>query len=1360
MNMVFSRPHIDLRLLFFIAVGLNSCNTSVQLATDIPIAALPASFESCMSSISALKDRDAVACLYVEGATRVLESRVVSACSNERCDFGSWTLGAPGGKSPSGGSIPFSDPATLRGDIPARLVLFGTPSSDSDDTGLCPSPSSPIVENVTGPDFECLGSSLIDTTPNDCFTSFPIPVSIGDDGLNFALGAAPEFFYSSLFEAEVSQQGDSFSAVCASSQSRQRIGPPPQIRQLQLTLQGSGTGSVVADNLDFTCAKTGPSSQLCTADVFGGTQVNLIASSGTETRTSWDDSTCISDGSRCRVSIGNDSDGPVPVVLNLPLNRYPLTINLLETGFGRAPGDVRSTTLDANGDEVHCGPSPATCTFEFEYQTAVELTAIVPSSADNFAFTTWSSPCPDDRRQLNCPLVITQSTTVSATFEAGVFPLQVNVRGLGAVEEPDRAAGEPAIRCGPAISAADQQVCNRVVRQGEVVRLVARASNGTGEAFRTFATTEGLLPCSNAGAECAFTVGGRVDLQAIFTFPVSISSLVGEGSIASSPSRLSCSTGLNGICSERFDFGTNLELSATADPSATFIAWSEGLTELTSQPSYNLQVVSARNFNAVFGHTLVTTVVDDGDLTIYDGTSTRSCTSQGTTTNCNFAFPDNTALTLTAQPRTGSTLVGWFNNPSCTSTSMECMLNINTNQDVRARFAYQLEASISGNGLGLVTGGGLNCSPDGSGCVATQPSGSQFQLRAEASSGYGWLSWAGDCAGAQSPNCDVLIAGPKSPRAPYRFDAEFGCMVNVSISGRGSVSSTPTGLGTGNPTMGTFPCGSSVSLLATPGTNSPVPVWFGPGTEACGTANTCAITPTAGQAVSLRFSQPLSISSAPIGTGNRVTTQNTSVLDCPSTCNALITDNTSVTLIAVPGTGFRFDQWPDGPCAGSTSPICTFDMNQPRTMSPPNFVRQVILSIDAVGAPGNVDINLGATNAICSTEQTCRYTVDSGTQVILNGTATSGGMFIGFDSIECPPGLNECTLTINADTTVRATFHEALRVQFESDGISIASGSCVRSTSPTGIDACIGEAGEIQLTALPGTQVILQATPNAVVNFDGWFDPGSGTLISTRSTESFALNRGVGTRVVRARFNESWGITVQIQDASRGRITAIGINNALSNCTHLSTPGQCELRLPRTLTSVTLHATPSTDGVGWSTNYVSGCNTGGGSSNDCTVNFDASQQQRVVQVRFVYPISFAQNVMDQAISNSGCPSCHVGPNGLARASNLFFAEGNINNIRPLRDIYDELVCQNCTTSDCCNILQERVTNCLNPPSGGIGTGRIRLPDDNPDNSYLLQMPLTESPDFCLNHGGSIWPTTTNNNYVIVRDWIRGGAPFN
>ncbi len=241
--------------------------------------------------------------------------------------------------------------------------------------------------------------------------------------------------------------------------------------------------------------------------------------------------------------------------------------------------------------------------------------------------------------------------------------------------------------------------------------------------------------------------------------------------------------------------------------------------------------------------------------------------------------------------------------------------------------------TVAKSGLGdiLSSPSGIDC---GSVCSALYPAGTSIDLTATAASGYDFAFWTGACSGAV-PNCSLTTVD-----GVLNVTANFFPLGSKQYSL--SVGKTKVNRGTGSITAadGTIDCGSTckrkyyhdtpVYLSARADTNSVFTGWSG----ACSGVGLCAVTMDKSKSVRATFVGPYKLkvvkSSKRKGAGLVNSTQ--SGIDCGSTCSAVYSPGTIVTLNAVPADGSTFTGWgPMSVCYGTGS--CTVSMDKARTVT-------------------------------------------------------------------------------------------------------------------------------------------------------------------------------------------------------------------------------------------------------------------------------------------------------------------------------------------------------------------------------------------------------------------------------------------
>jgi uncharacterized repeat protein (TIGR02543 family) len=282
----------------------------------------------------------------------------------------------------------------------------------------------------------------------------------------------------------------------------------------------------------------------------------------------------------------------------------------------------------------------------------------------------------------------------------------------------------------------------------------------------------------------------------------------------------------------------------------------------------------------------------------------------------------------------------------------------------------------------------------------------------------------------------------------------------------------------------------------------------------------------------------------------------------------------------------------DGNCAGG--PIGTYEIQYWQGQSTPAGANLIILSagqdqtgIDAQLASGTnwlLTVGSDGTGSGSVTSSPlgidcpggpCLNVFDGGSQVTLTATPAAGSQFTGWTGGGCGTDPT-CTVTMNSDLTVTATFGPAVVVKHTLAVAPAGTGSGNITSSSGGISC----PGSCSASLDSGTQVTLTATASAGSTFAGWSGGGCS---------------GTGTCVVTLSSDQS--ITATFAPASTSPLTAsLTVNRAGNGSGHvhasagpISCPGTCSETVGLGAT-VTLTATPDAGSkfTGWSGGGCSG----------------------------------------------------------------------------------------------------------------------------------------------------------------------------
>jgi hypothetical protein len=406
------------------------------------------------------------------------------------------------------------------------------------------------------------------------------------------------------------------------------------------------------------------------------------------------------------------------------------------------------------------------------------------------------------------------------------------------------------------------------------------------------------------------------------------------------------------------------------------------------------------------------------------------------------------------------------------------------------------------------------------------PSGSTVTLEAAPDSGWQFDSWSGDLTGSTSPTT-ITMDADKSVTATFSI-----IMYALSLSGVGNGSVRVNGVLRALPWSGSFASSSTVNLEAVPDSGWQFDNWSG---DLTGSTSPTTITMNAGKSVTANFSQIYTLSLTKTGNGSvRVDGVLRSL-----PWSATFPPGTSVTLDAVPDSGWEFDNW-TGDYNWAGTPI-TVTMDSDKSIAA-NFTAQPTLSITSTGS-GTVEVD-GIPRALPWSAQ-----FDAGTTVALEAIPDAGYSFDGWSG-DRSWGDPVMTTAIDEDTSIVANFvptpQSTLTLQGSGEG----------SVTVDGVLRSLPWSGQFDT----GATVALEAVPAPGWAFDGW----TGDINWSSSTVSVTMD---ADKTVVANFVEAAGYTLTVSKTGTGSVVVDGTTRSLPWSGEFA-PGA----------TVTLEAVP---GAGW-----------------------------------------------------------------------------------------------------------------------------------------------------------------------------------
>ena len=417
--------------------------------------------------------------------------------------------------------------------------------------------------------------------------------------------------------------------------------------------------------------------------------------------------------------------------------------------------------------------------------------------------------------------------------------------------------------------------------------------------------------------------------------------------------------------------------------------------------------------------------------------------------------------------------------------------------------SFQLTVQTAGAGSGSVSSNpaGINC---GQLCSASFASGTKVTLTASPAANSFFAGWSGACSGVSA--CTVTLT--KNISVTATFSDLPTLAVTMTGTGKGSVSSSPSGISCGQTCSASFDPGTAVTLTATAAEGSTFVGWAGGCT---GTTANCTVTLNASAQVTATFDDvqaPPVLNVALAGTGTGTVTSNPAGISCAPTCSKSFPAGTLVTLTETPATNSTFAGWSGGGCSGTAS-TCTVTLSTSQQVTATFNVNQTLPTL-TVTLAGTGAGSVSSTPAGISCPSTCTASFSLGTQVTLTETPAANSTFAGWSGA-CSGTTSTCIVTLSANQQVTATFNInqlLLTVSLAGTGTGSVSSSPAGISCPTTCSA--------SFTA--GTQVTLTETPATGSTFAGWSGGGCGgggttcqvTLTAAEQvTATFNLTQGI-----------------------------------------------------------------------------------------------------------------------------------------------------------------------------------------------------------------------------------------------------------
>jgi uncharacterized repeat protein (TIGR02543 family) len=431
-----------------------------------------------------------------------------------------------------------------------------------------------------------------------------------------------------------------------------------------------------------------------------------------------------------------------------------------------------------------------------------------------------------------------------------------------------------------------------------------------------------------------------------------------------------------------------------------------------------------------------------------------SVTVEPPPSNADWKYTSGTKVNLAVHANTGYDWKSWTGTDK--DNANPTTITMNSGKQITLSFSGRFELSINGQ---TVTSNAVFFS-EGSVLVEPAPGNdgkyandTSVTLRANPNQGYSWQSWSGTNVYTSNPTT-VTINGDKHVMVNWeqRFMATINNQPLLSYSiifDGGTVTTNPA-----PGSDGTYAKNTRVTFTATPAGGYRFGWWGG---EISGTTNSIIVTFNSDKNISVVFIKTYNLTTltSPVQGG--------SISPGSGTYDA----GTSVTLTAIPATGYRFDHW-EGAASGIT-PSTTIAMNADKTVIAV-FIKTYTLTITINPAEGG-SVSPGS------------GTFDTGSNITLTATPAIGYRFDHWEGA-ASGNATSVTITMDANKSVTAVFIKEYTLTvtinpMEGGSISIAGGT---------YDA--------------GSVITITATPAVGYIFDHW----EGDITGTDATITVAMN--------------------------------------------------------------------------------------------------------------------------------------------------------------------------------------------------------------------------------------------------------------
>ena len=295
--------------------------------------------------------------------------------------------------------------------------------------------------------------------------------------------------------------------------------------------------------------------------------------------------------------------------------------------------------------------------------------------------------------------------------------------------------------------------------------------------------------------------------------------------------------------------------------------------------------------------------------------------------------------------------------------------------------------------------------------------------------------------------------------------------------GKGTITSAPNGIACGTTCQAQFANGTNVTLTAVAAPGSTFNSWAG----ACsGGSVTCVVPISAATSVRAAFDlvEPVRLDVVTTGGTRGLVVSDPRAIFCGGTevsCWAYLAGGSQITLQVVPSAHAIFSGW-SGACSGS-APTCVVSMSESKSVTAV-FIPLVRAMVHQ-GGPGLGTVASSPAGINCGGGGGCETEFAIGTELTLTAVPYPGSVFAGWSEGVCTGLSPTCTITMDSEQWVSATFEWA-PVPFSVSKAGTGTGSVTSDLG--GIDCGATCEGNLPFVKT----VTLAAVAAAGSTFTGW----------------------------------------------------------------------------------------------------------------------------------------------------------------------------------------------------------------------------------------------------------------------------------